>query len=397
MINYYDALAIIAAAAEPLSTETVAPSVGKICAENLYSPVNVPGFPNSAMDGYAVRSADCANEGANLTVLGTITAGMPAPKATETANTAWEIMTGAPMPDGYDTVVPVERTRSNDGTVSIDGIPNPGANIRHPGEDFSTETPLIESGTVISPEILMGLAATGVDQILARKGLRIAIITTGNEISSELADSRQGIIRDSNRPYLEAVAGETKAEVVISQSVDDNPESLREAIEAARGQSDIILTTGGVSAGRMDFVPSVLAGMGAEILFHKVAIRPGKPLLFARFSDGTLVFGLPGNPVAVAVGWRFFVTAAIRQLRGQTDEVFTHATLQNDTAKRRGMRFFAKAKCEVNEAGVNHVEVLPGQQSFKISPLMQANCWAIFAEDDEQTPAGTSIEIAPLV
>ena len=242
----------------------------------------------------------------------------------------------------------------------------------------------------------MGLAALGVDRISADKQPKVSIITTGNEISSKNADNSKGIILDSNRPYLEAAVKQSGAMLIGSRSASDEAGALATAITDAATDADIILTTGGVSAGRMDFVPEVLRRLGAEILFHKVAIRPGKPLLFARMPNGTLIFGLPGNPVAVAVGWRFFVVEAVRLMLGQQPGTYNAARLVNGAGSRAGLRFFAKARSAVNAAGELEVEVLGGQESFKISPLMQANCWAIFTETDEQCRAGDQILIAPL-
>jgi molybdopterin molybdotransferase len=397
MISYKDALSIIAANVERTALETIMPICGRVCAVSMSSPVDVPGFANSAMDGFALRSVDCGGEQPiRLRVNGTITAGMTAPDAEAKPGTAWEIMTGAPLPKGYDAVIPVEKTRRDGDFVDLTVKPAAGANIRNPGEDFSTSAPVIEAGTVITPEILMGLAAVGIDSVSAYKQPNVAIITTGNEISSNSSDAKRGIIRDSNRPYLEAAVAQSGALLTRTCSVNDDAAALAEAITKVSETADIVVTTGGVSAGRMDFVPAVLARLGAEILFHKVAIRPGKPILFAKLPDNTLVFGLPGNPVAVAVGWRFFVTEAIRQMLGKNPGTYSGAKLINDTGSRAGLRFFAKARSRVNNHGGLEVEVLPGQQSFKISPLMRANCWAIFTEDNTECQAGEQVLIAPM-
>ena len=155
-----------------------------------------------------------------------------------------------------------------------------------------------------------------------------------------------------------------------------------------------MVTTGGVSAGRMDFVPRALELMGADILFHRVAIRPGKPILFAWLHDGTWFFGLPGNPIAVAVGLRFFVAPAIRILQGRPPEEFRMARLRETLHKKHGMTFFAKAHLATNGAGQLEVRILPGQESFKIKPLMEADCWAIVAGDLEVLEPGTPVAVA---
>ena len=146
----------------------------------------------------------------------------------------------------------------------------------------------------------------------------------------------------------------------------------------------------------MDFVPAALADLGAEILFHRVAIRPGKPILFARLPNGTLVIGLPGNPIAVAVGLRFFAVAVLRRLQDRVAEQFHAARLKTELKKKKGLRFFTKARAEVDVEGQLLVEILAGQESFKISPLMQANCWAVINEDCASAMPGQLIQVAPL-
>ncbi|MDG1463432.1 MAG: molybdopterin molybdotransferase MoeA, partial [Gammaproteobacteria bacterium] len=331
-----------------------------------------------------------------LKIKGTITAGMAPINGLAEPGTAWEIMTGAPVPTGYDSVIPVERTTQDSSLVSFTDIPQEGANIRKSGEDFSSGDPILTQGDLITAEVIMGLAATGIDLIPAYKQPNISIITTGNEISSKMANADKGIILDSNRPYLEAAIQQSGCFMNGSFSVEDTHNALAKQITSAAKTSDIILTTGGVSAGRMDFVPEVLTQLGAEILFHKVSIRPGKPILFAKLPDGTLIFGLPGNPVAVAVGWRFFVNEAIRIMLGKKKEAYTAAKLVNETDSRSGLRFFAKASAHVNADGETEVSILKGQQSFKISPLMKANCWAIFPEDITKSKVGEKVLIAPL-
>jgi molybdopterin molybdotransferase len=143
-------------------------------------------------------------------------------------------------------------------------------------------------------------------------------------------------------------------------------------------------------------VPAALEQLGADVLFHRVAIRPGKPILFARLPNGTLVFGLPGNPIAVAVGLRFFVVPALRKMQGLPDEIYLTASVKDSVGKKRGLRFFAKASASSEDSGQLQVAALPGQESFKISPLMTANCWLIAEEDTEEVSAGTLVKIAPL-
>jgi molybdopterin molybdotransferase len=179
-------------------------------------------------------------------------------------------------------------------------------------------------------------------------------------------------------------------------AVPDDAQALTRELTRALDLADIVITTGGVSAGRLDFVPATLAAMGGEILFHKVAIRPGKPLLCARLG-GRLVFALPGNPIAVAVGLRFFVIPALRALAGRVPERWLRARAEAAIHSRAGITFFAKSRAQVDGQGTLRVAALPGQESFKISPLLAANCWAILDAERGGVAADDLVDVAPLL
>ncbi len=338
------------------------------------------------------------------TVTTLVVAGAALMSAAATApGTAWEIMTGAPMPGGCDAVVPVESAKlrptgaAGAGTVLIGAPLVPGQNRRAAGTDFAAGDLMLRAGDHVTAPAMMALAAVGYDSLLVRPAPRIAVLTTGNELAAAGPPGGAGLIRDANGPYLAALLAQLAMPLVARRRVADDPELVTREISTLASGCDIILTTGGVSAGRLDFVPAAIERMGGEILFHKVAIRPGKPLLFARLPQGTLIFGLPGNPMAVAVGLRFFVLPAIRALMGIGPEVHSIARVLEPVRKRHSLTFFAKAVAQVTaQAGMN-VHLLPGQESFRISPLLQANCWAIVPEGREDVAAGEIIEVAPLL
>ncbi len=410
MIDYNLALKIIVDTARLLPVETIQleQAMGAVVATDQPSPAAVPPFDNSAMDGFAVRSVDTADASEDkpitLSVIGMVTAGEAASGRPAEAGTAWEIMTGAPVPAGFDGVIPVEHVeiqRNPTGkpiAIELRQSVQAGRNLRKAGEDFAAGDALIHAGQFIQANQIMGLAATGVGKLQARRPARVAAITTGNELmdASHARPLEPGMIHDSNGPYLEAAISSIGANSAGVYRTGDSADELIALIEKLHDKTDVILTTGGVSAGRMDFVPAALEQLGADILFHRVAIRPGKPVLFARLPNGTLVFGLPGNPIAVAVGLRFFVIPALRQTQGLPKESDLTASLKTPMGKKQGMRFFAKARAMSSDAGQLQVEVLPGQESFKISPLMNANCWLIADEETEEMDAGTLVKIAPL-
>jgi len=196
----------------------------------------------------------------------------------------------------------------------------PGRNIRQIAEDFVAGQLVVAAGTRLAPQHLMGLAACGVDEVPVVRAPRVAVLTTGNELADRGADLAPGRIRDANGPYLRALLPLLGAELVTVATAPDSSAELKDRLRELACVADLVLTTGGISAGRLDLLPAAVRELGGEILFHKVAIRPGKPLLHARLPGGSLLFGLPGNPLAVAVGLRFFVVPALRALQGLPPE-----------------------------------------------------------------------------
>jgi molybdopterin molybdotransferase len=255
---------------------------------------------------------------------------------------------------------------------------------------------VLTSGKLIEPHGIMGLAATGANTLPVRVAPRIAVISTGSELTSAVTPAHEGLICDSNGPYLEAVIRHIGATMSMRKNVPDSAGQLGRALDEAGADADIVLTTGGVSAGRFDLVPDAARAIGSELLFHKVSIRPGKPLLFARLPRGNLLFGLPGNPIAVAACTRFFVMQAIRRLQGLGPERPHPARLLESFAKPATLQFFGKAQALIDDEGQLGVRLLPGQESFKISPFVRANCWAILNAGQERFEAGELVQVAPL-
>jgi len=406
MISYQDALRHIAATCKPLETgpTPLDELLGMAPVDDVYSKMNVPSFANSAMDGFALRAADTAQAGADapveIPVAGTIAAGQEPIDGIE--GQAVEIMTGAPVPTGYDAVIPIERieaVRDAEGTATLIRCSepiSPNQHVRQAGQDFQLGQNIFTHGHPFQPHHIMGLAATGIDAVETRRKPRIALITTGSELTTSGVPSGGGLIRDANGPYLRSFLAAVDAELIQTESATDDPDDLQAAIKACGDNADIILTTGGVSAGRFDLVPDAIGTLGGETIFHKVAMRPGKPLLFARLDNGTLFFGLPGNPIAVAVGLRFFVLPALSHLQGLTAERFLPSACAEPIRTKEGLTFFGKAQTEIDENGCLHTRLLPGQESFKINSLMQANSWVIVPEGTADVAAGERIQIAPL-
>jgi len=303
-----EALALVLEWVQPLAAEDVpiARAAGRVVAELALAVTDLPPFDSSAMDGYAVRAADTPG---HLTVVGHSAAGKPEARALG-AGEAIVISTGAVVPDGADAVVPVERTS---GDVEVEGV-RPGDNIRPRGGDARTGDVIVEHGDVLRPAQLGALAAAGVVTVRCTRRPRVSVLATGSELRGPGETLAPGEIYESNTVLLAAQLESAGAEATVLASVGDDESATRAALK--RGlESDVLVTSGGVSVGPHDLVRGALAELDAEEIFWRVAVRPGKPIAFA-VRGGTLVFGLPGNPVSSLVGFELFVRPALLALQG---------------------------------------------------------------------------------
>ena len=317
VIAFEEALANVVGAATPLTAVAVplGEAAGRVLAEDVAADLPFPAFDMTAMDGWAVRAAEVGKTPSLLARAGAAGAGRvtgPLP-----AGAAWKVMTGAPMPPGSDAVVPVEEAAEIDEkTVRLDVAPRPGAHVRLHGEVFQKGALLLPAGRRLTPADLVLAAAAGRTTLRVARPIRAAVLVTGDEIVAPGTTPGPAQIRNTNGPLLVSALRRAGAQVTDLGVARDTEESLVRTLRGAleRGD-DLLLTTGGVSAGDYDYVATALETAGASIRFHKVAIRPAKPVLFAT-KGATLVFGLPGNPVSAAVGFDFLVRPALR-VRGR--------------------------------------------------------------------------------
>lgn len=376
MLTYAEALAVLMNEAHPLETERVglSMSVGRILAEPVTSPLALPSFDNAAMDGYAIR------QGSGDVPAGSVfeVAGMQAAGDGTTAYPdaeACEIATGARLPDGFDTVVPVERCTREGAHVRLLQDEKRGQNIRVAGGDIATGAPALAAGRRIDAAAIMLLAALGIDAAPVVRKPRVAIINTGSELHAS-GPLPEGGIHDSNGPFLETMLATWGSDLLMRRRVPDTGDAFRVAVEEARDAgADLIVSTGAVSAGRFDFVPSALAALGAKELFHKVAIRPGKPILAARFEGGPLVLGLPGNPIAVAVGHRFFLAPVLRAMAALPPERAARVRMAEGHDVRPGLQHFALGRLEWDADGRQVARVQRNQAAYRIVPFAEADTW----------------------
>lgn len=402
MISYATALQHILQACQPLSPERVplAQALGRVVAQDVQAGEDLPPFDNSAMDGFALASGgNVLAIGHEFSVAGSQAAG---DGLAAYATDACEIMTGASLPDGLDSVVPIEQvsvlSRDDEGRplqIRLEAGVSPGAHVRRRGQDVAIGDHVAFAGSRLTAAGHMLLASLGVATLAVRPQVPAALFTTGRELIDDPSQPLlPGQIRNSNGPYLADRLGEAGACVVHRETVGDDALAFTAALE--RGLSagaQIVLSTGAVSMGRHDFVPDALRALGAMIVFHKVAIRPGKPLLFARLPGGQLYFGLPGNPVSSAVGMRFFVEPALRAFLGQPQEQPLLLPLAAQAQKKTGLLYLLKAQVMLDDRAQLHVEVMAGQESFRIKPLLAANAWVVLDADAETLPACTLVPV----
>jgi len=400
MIDYDNAVELILASCRYAGDEQIETpnAAGRILAADILASEDVPPFANTAMDGYAVCASDLegasADKPVSLQLAGLTAAGDVSHTTHQTAEgTAWKIMTGAPVPAGYDAIIPVENTQLEGNRVYCFSEAKPGAHIRQAGEDFKKNQCYLEQGQYINPNRLMALATLGKAQVSVVKKPTVAVLATGKELVDDLTQPlAPGQIRNTNRPYMLNWLSQLPLKVIDGGTNHDDAEQFKHDLAALLDRdTDIILSSGAVSMGDFDFIPQTIKALGGEIIFHKSKIRPGKPILFARFANGSLYFGLPGNPISAAVGLRFFVTPAITKMLGLEKERPIKARLDNAFSKKLGLKMFAKGQLRLDVSGQCIASVLPGQESFKINPLIAANGWVALDANKAQFNADDSV------
>ena len=386
----------------------LADTVERVLAQDIHSPISVPNFNNSAMDGFAVKSnivnESIKNNGSiRLEIEGSIQAGDPSATTVQSNHLAWEIMTGAPVPDHFDAVIQIENVVITDNGkkkfIEISETVKKGRNVRMLGTDYQVNQLVASKQTTLQAQHIMALATVGIVSVDVIPKIKVAILSTGNElfkVSSGILKS--GTIFNSNQPFLKSFSKQLNCDPVFTGSCKDDIEAFNQLIDdALLKKVKIIFSTGAVSMGKYDFIPQALAQRGAKIHFHKSKIRPGKPILFAELPDGTIYFGLPGNPIAAASGMRFFVAPFITQMLGLKPETKFTAKLTNDIKAKHGFRTFAKAYASIDTTGQLQVEMLRDQGSYQSRSFAHSNCWLIIPENKGQTAAGELIEIASMV
>jgi molybdopterin molybdotransferase len=381
----------------PAEDVLIAQARGRVLASDVVAAVSLPSFDNSAMDGYAVRAAELLGNGDGQAVELPVGADIPAGRLDVPPlepGTAHRIMTGAAIPAGADAVVPVEETDGGTSTVRVTVVPEPGAYVRHAGEDVRAGDVVLRAGTVLGPAQIGVAAAVGCATVSVRRRPKVLVLSTGSELVAPGTELQQGQIYESNGPMLAAAVEDAGGQAELLRFVPDDVEQfldrLRQRLDA--GQVDLVLTSGGVSAGAYEVVRDAFTGRGVE--FGRVAMQPGGPQGAGRVEElgGVCVVTLPGNPVSTHVSFEVFVRPALRASFGHPhpERPLVTATLSEHWRSPAGRRQYRRGLLDAVEGTVREVGT---SASHMLGSLARADCLVVVPEDVTELDAGAAVEL----
>jgi len=391
MISYKAAKKILIKSNIKIKKETInsLKSLNRVCAKDVYSPVNYPAENNTAFDGYAVNSKDTASlnnkNSKKFKILKTIAAGdNPKIKNIKKFQTV-EVMTGALISKPFDTVIPIEQIKfypsiKNKKYIIINKKIKKNEYIRYLGSDYRKKEIVIRKGTLIQSSHILAFKSLGIEKIEVKIKPNILFFSTGNEIS-EKKNITDWQVRNSNSYYIKSLSNNCLFNFVDGGVLRDKDSNLFKKMinKNIKSKTDIIITSGAVSAGKFDFVPKVVKKFKLSNFFKGVAIRPGKPILFAKFKNKEKsFFGLPGNPISSAACFRFFVYPYLLKILNIKTEKPFKARLKNKFKKKKNFTRFLKGEITSTNNGNLEIKILKGQESFRIKSFVKSNAWGVF-------------------
>ena len=372
-------------------------ALGRIVAEDIISPINVPAHDNSAMDGFAFDGKQLGTAPLQLRVVGTALAGK-AWQGSVKSGECVKIMTGAVMPEGLDTVIAQELTtlKAADGETVVEvpaGILQAGDNRRKAGEDLQRGLPALMAGSTLTPAALGLVASLGIAKVKVYRQLRVAYFSTGDEVLS-LGDAlREGAVYDSNRYTVFGLLSRMGCAVIDMGVVRDDPALLEDAFKQAANKADVIITSGGVSVGEADFTKAMMKKLG-DVAFWKIAMRPGRPMAVGRLGN-SILFGLPGNPVAVMVTFLAFVKPALLHLMGGTPSTTPYLRAKSAVALRKkpGRTEYQRGFVRTLPDGTLQVEAAGNQGSGVLRSMVEANGLIVLHHHQSNVAAGDEVDV----
>ncbi len=369
-------------------------ALGMTLAEDIISPINVPVYQNSAMDGYAFMAADIPADGEQeLSIVGTAFAGKPFTQMLQQGQCV-RIMTGAKIPTNADTVIEQEKVSVNEQCIQITADIRQGQNVRHIGEDIAKNSVVLEAGQQLGAAQMGVLASLGLASLKIKRPVRVAIFSSGDEIRS-IGETLEGSqIYDSNRYTINGMLKGLGVDVIDMGVIPDNREAISEALLQGAAEADMVITSGGVSVGDADYIKQCLQESG-QIFFSKLHLKPGRPLTFGQINN-SLFFGLPGNPVAVMVTFMYFVRPAIKALMGHNDSALFDLQVACETPLRKlpGRTEIQRGILVQNADGLS-VKTTGKQGSGVLSSMSRGNCFIYLAHNSESVNAGDRVIVHP--
>ena len=412
MIQYKEAINIIKRVSLKIDNEKISilNSVNRVCDSDIRSPSINPLSNNTAFDGFAIIAKE--TKGATIKdpkkfkIIKTIAAGDNPKISNYKKNSVIEIMTGGLVPKPFDSVLAVEKAiyfpnKKNPTHVVINKKVKKFDFIRFAGEDYKLRDLVIKKGEIIKPKHIMILTTLGIKYIKVKKKPKIAFITTGNEIVDYKSKNiSPWQVRNSNSHYFKSFGKKLNFDIIDKGIIKDNkPNKIIKIINRLKNSNtNIIVTSGAISAGKFDFIPKLINKLGFKKCFKGVAIKPGKPIMLSKLKQkNKLFFGLPGNPISSAATLRFFIYPLIRKSLGMTVEKSFKAKLKNSYSKVKNFTHFVRCFIKIDNKGLAKLEILKGQQSNKIKSFVEANCWAIFPAGKSKFKKNEIIEWVPLI
>jgi molybdopterin molybdotransferase len=405
MIKYKSAEKILLNAKIDIKNEKINcfNSLNRVSASNIISSSNYPSANNAAFDGFAINSKETfelnKNNEKKFKILKTIAAG-DNPKINKVKKfETVEIMTGAIIPKNFDTIIPIEQIRfypsiKNKKYILINRKIKKNQHVRYTGTDYKKRDLIIKKGTLINSSHILAFKTLGINKVNVKKIPNILFFSTGNEISNN-KKIKNWQIRNSNSHYIKSLSSNFLFNFIDGGILRDNDEKFFKDIinKKINSKIDIIITSGAVSAGKYDFVPSVIKRFKLSHYFKGVAIRPGKPILFAKlYKKNKSIFGLPGNPISSAACFRFFVYPYLLNILGMKKEKSFKALLKNNFKKNKNFTRFLKVKLTSTNNGKLEIKILNGQESFKTQSFVESNSWGLFKDDQSNFKRGELIE-----